>query len=73
MQTLLQFPSLASAEANKNYVVSRMVEALKAIAELADGENPANIHFLPVGEKKQRLEQCFEELEVRIDQTLVLL
>ena len=60
----LQYPKLASAQANRHYVISSMVEALGAIADLADGENTANIHFLATDKEQSMLHQHFDEFEV---------
>ena len=66
IQTFLQHPKLASAQANRNFVVSSMTEALGAIADLTDGLEPAAIPFLLAveGGSSSKLYQHFDEFEV---------
>lgn len=56
---------MASARANRDYIITNMVESLSAIAELADGKDPSTIPFLlTVEEGSCRLFQHFTEFEV---------
>ena len=65
IQTFLQYPHMASAQANRNYIISSMVESLGAIAELVDGKDPTTIPFLlTVEDGSCRLFQHFNEFEV---------
>lgn len=67
IQTFLHFPKMASAQANRDYIISGMMEALVTIAELADGKDPANTpFFLAVGEGPSGVYQYFDDFEVSI-------
>ena len=57
---------MASAQANRDFVVSSMTEALGAIADLTDGLEPAAIPFLSVveGSSSSKLYQRFDEFDV---------
>lgn len=55
---------MASAKANRDYVVSSMIEALKVIAELTEGRNPSLVSFLTATQERPGLYQYFNQLEV---------
>ncbi len=44
-QAFLQHPDAQSAEENHDYIIIRMLEALKTIALLADGEDPDEAEY----------------------------
>ena len=66
LQTFLNFPHMASAKANRDYVVSTMIEALVVIAELTEGKDVSSTAFLRAVEDRPGLYQHFDELEVGV-------
>ena len=57
---------MASAKANRDYVVSSMTEALVVIAELTDDRDASSTTFLTAVEERPGLYQHFDELEANI-------
>ena len=57
---------MASAKANRDYVVSSMTEALVVIAELTDGRDASSTTFLRAVEERPGLYQHFDKLEANI-------
>ena len=66
MQTFLNFPHMASAKANRDFVVGSMSEALAAIAELTEGKALSVTAFLEAAEERPGLYQHFDEFEVEL-------
>ena len=64
MQTYLNFPHMASAKANRGYVITSMTEALVAIAELTEGRDLSTISFCQATEDRAGLYQHFDQFEV---------
>ena len=66
LQAFIQFPGVRSAKANQEYVVTRILDSLKTIALLADGDDPLVIDYdkMEPGE----LATCFNQLEVHMQQ-----
>ena len=56
---------MASAKANRDYVVSSMTEALVVIAELTEGRDASSTNFLRAVEDTPGLYQHFDQLQVR--------
>ena len=44
-QAFLQHPDVKSAEENRNYVITRLLDALKTISLLADGVDPETLEY----------------------------
>ncbi|CAI8041298.1 Catenin alpha [Geodia barretti] len=69
-KTFLNYPHMASAKANRDYVVSSMTEALVVIAELTDGRDASSTTFLTAVEERPGLYQYFDELESLLSVTV---
>jgi catenin alpha len=69
-KTFLNYPHMASAKANRDYVVSSMNEALVVIAELTDGRDASSTTFLRAVEERPGLYQHFDELESLLSVTV---
>ena len=65
-QAFLQHPEEKSAEENRDYVITRMLEALKTISLLADGEDSDNLEYGVGATTPGKLATSFSEFKVHI-------
>lgn len=68
IQTFLHYPMMESAQGNRDYIISSMIEALETITDLTEGKEPSSTSFFQAVEEgtNSSLYQYFDEFEVRI-------